>query len=395
MSASRALIMMLFGFRVSIHYFLILALSIYKAYIRNEKGLKEDTGIPKKIDIDIETEESEADIKRLLTNNTKDNFKEIIICTNASPIRSKVGRDYLCCFCTDRFKDPAKLKEHSRKHLARLDKDQRNERILKQVIDGKNRMPFIKLDITNLTCKLCGMLIKTLEELLQHLVEIHKRIMHLNIKNLIIPFKFETEEMVCCVCSKEFASFKCLVEHMNTHTTNFVCDLCSATFIAMDRLKSHIKLRHALGEFKCNFCPKIFNMKVKLYQHERRMHRKANEVKKCDYCDENFETQWAKQKHQFKFHGVTVSVLKKVTCDLCVREFPNVGTYKTHFRRFHLLEKSHQCEYCKMRFFDIRQLQIHIVKHTGEKNYQCDLCMKAFALKKSLRKHLIKFSCRR
>lgn len=311
--------------------------------------------------------------------------------TNATPMRNVEGINFACHFCTVRFQKSGDLKKHTLdEHLSHPDAKQVKSTIdgvLKKIFCGKF-IPTIKLDITSLACRICDVPLNTMEDLFQHLTEVHKCTIHTNIKNMLIPFKFETEQWRCCICVEVFGTYKTLLEHMNVHIRNYTCDLCNSTFITYDRLKIHVRFNHALGSFKCKHCPKVFNTKLKAYYHERGVHTKKNKVKNCEICGEKFETLWKRQKHQFNEHGISVPKLTKVKCTICDREFSDQSANNLHFRRCHLMEKNHKCDYCDMRFFDTTSVRKHMFKHTGEKNFHCDLCTKSFSLKNTLNEHL-------
>ncbi|CAF4888855.1 unnamed protein product [Pieris macdunnoughi] len=321
-----------------------------------------------------------------IISKTKSNLKEIFTFTNATPFRNVVGTNFVCHLCPIEFTDSGELKKHTlEEHIRHSDAEQFDE-VINEIFNGKF-IPTIKLDITSLTCK-CDATINSLEDLFQHLIEEHKRVINTGIKNILIPFKFETEQWRCCVCVREFGTFKTLLEHMNSHISNYMCELCNSTFITQERLKIHMKFSHELGTFKCNFCPKVFSTKLKVYYHERGVHTKKNKIKNCEHCDEQFETLWERQKHQFKEHGIAVPKLTKVKCNVCDREFSDQSANNLHFRRCHLLEKNHKCQYCDMRFFDTSSLRKHVYKHTGEKNFHCQVCSKSFSLKNTLTEHM-------
>ncbi|CAK1554355.1 unnamed protein product [Leptosia nina] len=340
--------------------------------------------------------------EKTLFKQTLSNLRQIILCSNATPIRRSIGRKYLCSFCTERFPSPAELKEHNlNEHFKDLATKERKviDEIVKCIPRTGKSKTSIKLDITSFTCTLCGSPINDIAELYKHLKSTHNGLLHTDIKNLMIQFKFDSDQLSCYVCSKEFSAFSCLVEHMNTHVTNYKCNECPSAFVVWDRLKDHQKKTHNVGSFKCTLCLKVFKTKTKLYLHGRNVHKKGET--KCNHCGEAFPTRWEKQKHELKQHDVSVAIFKKVKCDACEREFNNVGSYNAHFRRFHLMERSHKCDRCDMTFFESRDLKRHLVKHGEEKKFVCDFCSKAFKWKRILREHLRihtddrRFKCKR
>ncbi|CAG4958913.1 unnamed protein product [Colias eurytheme] len=353
------------------------------------------------IESSVDHKIEKAEFKDTPTRNdvykkTKRNISEILKCTNATPIRCRGGIGYMCCFCKEQYPDPADLKIHTLEHYS--DIEVFSNKILKTIMGIAEHRLCIKLDITALTCNLCDTSIDSLEDLFNHLIEEHDRIIHKDIKNHIVPFKFETEDISCCICSKIFNSFKALLEHMNTHSKNFVCNICCATFVNKAKISVH-ELTHVISEFKCSYCPKVLDTKLKKACHESNAHKNVNKISKCGYCNEKFSSHKRKEMHLFEMHGIPLPKIERVTCKICIREFLNKNALNAHLRRIHLLEKSHKCEYCEKEFFALNELNNHLVKHTGGRNFQCHLCLRTYKRKKTLTAHMhthadeVRFKC--
>ncbi|CAB3262394.1 unnamed protein product [Arctia plantaginis] len=232
----------------------------------------------------------------------KDNIRTILCNSNATPIGRYGGIGYGCCFCAKQFKTPMELKNHT------------------VVVHKDDKMSFmknvpllsfiVKLDITNLICDLCLTSFDSLDGLVDHLESIHKKHFHKEIKDHILPFKFDEGRIIkCVVCSNDHNNFKVLLEHMNTHFKNYVCDVCGAGFVNNKILKTHAA-RHKTGVFECSYCPKIFNTLVKKRDHERAIHVTFSKRSKCGYCGEKFSDYTKKNNHEVKVHGAKPVVLK-------------------------------------------------------------------------------------
>ena len=300
--------------------------------------------------------------------------------SNATPFLQKIDTGYVCCYCREQFQDPADLKKHNQEiHGDKYDPVSPN------VIMNSRKAEFcIKLDITGLQCKLCNKDIPSLEDLKDHLQNEHKKKIFTDIKNKIIPFKFETEDIRCCICSNVFEKFRKLQEHMHSHYRNYVCEQCDLGFVTLLSLKSHAE-KHKLGEFKCQFCPKIYDTYRKKKSHEKAVHITGYLLSRCGYCNERFTSTKNKDEHLAKVHGVEIRALK---CQACDRTFENKRALTIHTRRDHLMERKHKCSQCEMSFFNSSSLKMHIVAHSGLKNFQCDMCQKSYAQKKTLTQHM-------
>ncbi|XP_045781393.1 zinc finger protein 808-like [Maniola jurtina] len=310
------------------------------------------------------------------TKKNQHNLKTILLNSNASPIRCKDSLGYVCAFCPDQFLIPTDLKKHF------LD-EHNNDRLIK-VVAGKLFEHVVKLDITYLNCALCSKDIPKLEDLMAHLKYEHGKEMYLDIKNAIVPFKFDTPELRCAVCSAEYLNFKLLQEHMNSHFGNYICPVCGRGFMTERLLGTHIS-RHNNGEHKCEDCGKVFGSKANLREHQRRTHLGMSKRNKCLVCNERFLDYWKKIDHMVKVHGAPPVNIK---CQACDRTFQNQRALARHTKKDHLLERKHQCAECEMRFFSTSSLARHMAKHTGLRQFRCDVCFKAYGRKNTLREHM-------
>lgn len=290
--------------------------------------------------------------------------------TNASPIRKHDGVSYNCLFCPQKYTMPQKLKEHTL--------NEHKGMILKTAITDT-----IKLDITNMLCDICMTPLHTLGESIRHLIDEHGECIYTDIKNYIVPFKFEGPELKCVYCNRICAKFKVLLEHMNTHYNNYVCDVCGSSFITTKQYGLHLN-NHKIGTFPCEHCPKVFNTETKRKYHVKLVHAsyKAN---KCAHCDQRFANSIKKEKHMAVFHGVKVPDYKCLACD---KVYQTRAALACHIKMVHLMERNFTCDYCDKSFFSKLILAEHMIKHTGCKEYVCVVCSKAYARKKTLREHI-------
>lgn len=306
------------------------------------------------------------------------NIRKIILYSNATPIKSHSGIGFLCCFCKEQFKIPGELKIHT------LEKHDNVEKML--FMKGMPLPSYVvKLDITALKCKVCDKDIEGLEQLIVHLQTVHNELMYTDIKNHILPFKFDGDTLKCVLCPTSYERFKLLQEHMNTHYRNFNCEICNSSFVNKRTLRSHMS-RHRQGEFTCNFCPKIFETQNKKLNHERFVHIIGDQKRnKCPHCGEKFTTYSKKSEHMVNVHGAEPRLLKCMACD---KTFDRRDKLTRHTKRDHLLERNFECEHCDMKFFGKKEHNMHMLKHTGEKQYSCRVCLKAFGRKHTLKEHL-------
>lgn len=305
------------------------------------------------------------------------NIRNILQFSNATPIKCYSGYGFSCGFCPEHFTLPRDLKIHSlQKH------DNKNKSTF---MKGQSLSSYVvKLDISGLKCEVCGENIDGLDQLTSHLQSEHKIIMYTDINSHILPFNLEGDSFKCVLCPKVYENFKLLQEHMNVHYNNYNCETCNAPFVNQRTLKSHMS-RHKQGDFSCSFCPKVFDTNGKKLCHEKFVHIGDHRRNKCPECHEKFTTYAKKNEHMVKEHGASPRILKCMACD---KTFTRRDRLTRHTKRDHLLERKNECEHCDMKFYGKKELDMHMLKHTGEKQYRCDVCFKAFGRKNTLREHL-------
>ncbi|XP_063632108.1 zinc finger protein 583-like isoform X12 [Cydia splendana] len=256
------------------------------------------------------------------------NLKEILLCSNATPIRCRGSVGYACCFCSDQYRDPADLKQHT--ITSHDDTTKAN------YMKGESIVGFIvKLDITALRCNMCSSTIRELGHLMEHLKVAHDRPIITDLKNHLVPFRFESNLHSCVECSAEFSNFKVLLAHMNEHYRNCICEICGAGFVTKRILQAH-SYRHITGDYSCRYCPKVFDAKLRMQEHERNVHVLMNKRNKCGYCGEKFTDYTKKNDHEVKVHGVKPVVLH---CQACTKTFDNQRSLTVHTKTFHLMQR--------------------------------------------------------
>ncbi|CAH2251422.1 zinc finger protein 431-like [Pararge aegeria] len=309
--------------------------------------------------------------------NFGSNLGVLIDCSNATPIRCRGGIGYKCCYCSEEYPHASDLKQHNLKaHDAKTRCG---------LIKGKyGASSLVKLDITSLQCSECLRDLDTIESLIDHLTEDHGKVIHKDIKNYIVPFKFHGEELRCVICFTLFNKFKVLQEHMSAHFRNFICDYCSAGFVTRTILLNHIK-GHEVGYYKCDYCSKTYDTRRKKKAHERLVHIHRNMLNKCGYCNEKFNRFSKKEEHLVRVHGVRSVSFNCLACD---KTFVTQRALRDHTKRDHLMERRHKCGVCDMMFFRQSDVRKHMVKHTGDRIFQCEVCLKSYGRRNTLREHM-------
>ncbi|KAI0227807.1 hypothetical protein LSAT2_021689 [Lamellibrachia satsuma] len=105
----------------------------------------------------------------------------------------------------------------------------------------------------NLTCRLCGVTLKTKSQFVTHLSK------HAQVK----PFK-------CSYCEKAYYSLQHLVRHKRSCfgiENPFPCSHCDKCYRSQQRLKEHIDAVHCGKKFLCGVCGRSFNWRNNYRNH--------------------------------------------------------------------------------------------------------------------------------
>ncbi|CAG9106430.1 unnamed protein product [Plutella xylostella] len=316
-----------------------------------------------------------------------ENLQTVLLCSNASLIQGKDNGGYRCSLCPHKFPESSELKTHF------LNRHRNVDFIMRLQAGMFERST--KLDVTFLRCSLCNAELDKLDDLKAHLQMEHGKVIHNDVTNYMVPFKFEKPGFHCVECAAEFGEFKPLFEHMHHHYRNYVCDQCDAGFVTKNARNSH-QARHGYGTYSCLQCDKTFPSAQHLSSHVTRVHDKVK-MSRCHLCLEKFTDIFKKAQHTEEVHGI---VQPKAVCSACSREFKNHRSLKIHVKRDHLMERRHKCEFCEKAFYTGSQLKHHAIKHIdAPKSFKCSMCPKAYDRRKTLMNHmrshteLLQFHC--
>ncbi|KAH3812033.1 zinc finger protein 26-like [Dreissena polymorpha] len=160
-------------------------------------------------------------------------------------------RPYVCAKCDKGFKQFAQLKNHEQTHLER-EKVQHN-------IDDSRRI-----------CDVCSRVFAS-----QKCMRIHREAVHSGHK----PFK-------CSFCEHTCARKAMLILHQRTHTGEkpFKCNVCHYTCSDHNSLRRH-RMRHTgLKPYKCPHCPYACIQAISLKVHIKNKHPDLGGIFCCSLC---------------------------------------------------------------------------------------------------------------
>ena len=123
---------------------------------------------------------------------------------------------------------------------------------------------------------------------------------------------------LCKKCGEQLKTKEEVIGHINNVHGNkvegFNCEKCTAAFVTVSELRNHIK-NHSnekmVEEFPCQTCTKRYSTMSKLRRHDWRDHREIT----CNSCGDILPSRQELKKHRESEH----QMLNKVYC----RYFPN------------------------------------------------------------------------
>ncbi|XP_034837892.1 oocyte zinc finger protein XlCOF6-like [Maniola hyperantus] len=306
----------------------------------------------------------------------RDNLLTILKYSNVIPFKHKNLLGFVCGYCDATYPDPLDLRSHT-------EKDHEQERFdFKSSFDMAEYS--VKLDITDLICKICTTKMDNLTKLKDHLVKNHNKIVYNDIKDHIMQFKLKKGDVFDCVmCPSTYETFKMLKQHMNKHYGNYSCTKCENSFATKRSLNAH-QGTHQDGSFKCDLCEKVFSSRTKKQYHEKTKHLGTRNISNCLLCDVPFRSYYQRNQHMVKVHNSEA----QYKCNVCSKGYVLKSLLMCHIKKNHLMERNCQCTECGYRFFSNKALKAHMVKHTGERKYACEVCHKSYARKYTLREHM-------
>lgn len=136
--------------------------------------------------------------------------------------------------------------------------------------------------------------------------------------------------------------------------------------IIVDPTNKTIKSRAVDLKLECHDCGELFKSKCKLRVHWRKVHQNSQLV--CDKCKRQFKSFKAYSLHNKK------NLKSCKTASLVNIE----GLGKT--RLFH-------CKDCEYKTKRIKDMEAHLVLHTGDRPFVCNFCHKGFTQQSSLQAH--------
>lgn len=292
-----------------------------------------------------------------------------IVIQNSTVYPFKTPRSNMACiYCDEEFEEPPLFRRHMKDNHA----------------NASALYPrLIKVDSTDLKCRVCFRSFDDVQCLAEHLKTVHQfdRI-NLNSGLGLIPFVLPNRRWTCAICKLRAATLRALSKHMTmVHFSAVTCEECGTNFANTRSLELHVESNHK-KIIKCKKCRQIFAT-----PEERSLHYKASRScwqSVCHICNMRFMSDNPKEKHLQEVHNI---YSKNLICSECGETFPNNKECINHFRIAHTDDKL-CCAFCPQMFVSKARLVRHMVTHTKERLFPCTVCGKAFGNQSALNQHM-------
>ncbi|XP_061725854.1 zinc finger protein 423-like isoform X1 [Cydia pomonella] len=271
-------------------------------------------------------EDGDASLKWVRSKTPKqkqiENLQTILEFSNAVRFKNKTYLGYICGDCDLTFLEPSDLRTHT-------EEVHKEDRLILDMQALKITYIGVKLDISDLKCTICFENMDSLSDFKEHIVKVHDKVFHNDIKDHIFPFKLHKSLNNCVLCDSNFESFRGLYLHMHTHFKNYNCNKCGATFAFNKALSSHT-YTHKEGQFVCEHCEKVCSNKANLHHHIKMVHSAEGKVSYCPYCKEKFSSYYMRNRHLIEAHDSDV-----FKCTVCSERFAIKAVLLRHMKVAH------------------------------------------------------------
>lgn len=279
----------------------------------------------------------------------------------------------VCVYCCDSFDEPAKYRQH-------MDDEHPIFKVRLAFVHCNEG--YVKVDCTNLRCRICSESFDDLDAVAKHLYFEHDTNLDLTEDLGVQPFRIDKDKYYCAICKWKSICLRQLSRHTQSHFCKFTCEACGKSYSTATTLSHHIRFSHSGNERICRKCKMTFSSLEAKREHLNQSRKCWAHV--CNLCGERFMTWTLKQGHLAEVHEAPK---RTYACPECPEIFDDRKKYRSHFKISHT-DDNFMCSCCGMKFENKRRLEDHRVVHTKEKLFQCTVCSKMFPRKKNLAQHM-------
>jgi uncharacterized Zn-finger protein len=347
--------------------------------VKYETYLLGDTSTnPISSDEDVKQNEISSAISQLSERKKSSRHSAVAIIMNSNVCPFRFNRLFNCMYCDTQFVGMSELVQHTTSEHQNV-----TERDVTMAVAALSKNNPIKINITDILCKICNNELSDFNDLKHHLVGKHK--IEVDLENDgVMTYSVTENEYKCVTCGSKFDNYRVLNKHVtDKHYNTYVCDQCGDGFASRAGLRIH-SYSHSTGSHHCEVCGKAYNSIMSKRQHMKIVHLHVK-LNKCTYCSETFRGYYQKLKHIMTVHGKKKYDYK---CGFCPKTFLTNSNLRKHERVVHTQGEVYTCETCNYHTYTPQLLKRHMICHSDEKNFKCEVCGKRYARKRTLVEHM-------
>lgn len=352
----------------------------------------------------ISDETPATQIEKNTSERRRKNMKTLFDNTTILPFRWRGA--YICFYCSTEIHDYVEFRNHTKSHGKCSIKNTAMKKL-------KGNGLAINVDVSEIACELCEQQFKSLEVVVEHLLNEHGLNYDKEIYSEILEYRLI--DLRCTQCDMQFEAFKPLASHLNKYhpLNSYICHHCGRNFNKKRDIMSHINSYHRLGGYickqcgfecksrsdlrkhtahthltRCHVCGVKFMYLNKLFKHVELEHPNDNN-KSCGYCMKEFHTTVGLKQHLMKCKVRLLSLDE--TENATITESKNsVNTSRTHEQIVRIRENiqcvlnmstaipfrfrvKFSCFYCSQKYDDYEVLK----QHTQTEHPVCDIKSKS------------------
>ncbi|CAH2062221.1 unnamed protein product, partial [Iphiclides podalirius] len=172
---------------------------------------------------------SESRIVLVYQTPQRRNAELILRHSTACPFKTRFSQ-ILCVYCHTEYALLPELRYHMQSEHANAD--------FKSVF-YRMKGNLIKVDISELGCKLCREPLSDVESLMRHFSQQHGLPVKLNACYGVLPYRLRDGRWVCVCCERSYGGFVDYKRHVSSHYMDHNCDRCGTAFVSRHALRDH------------------------------------------------------------------------------------------------------------------------------------------------------------
>ena len=224
----------------------------------------------------------------------------------------------------------------------------------------------------NLICKTCSEPFLKINDLKEHIQEIHIK------KQLAYE----------AISSEKEVSEKHVIENKSEIKTYgqsdqkhaYKCESCSRTFYQKNELQKHVKSVHEKSNDSHNSNEDSHSEVSYITKHELIVDDKIRSS--CGYCGKKLS-----DLINLKRHILSIHMKVRYTCGSCNKQFSNQENLRRHVKAVHD-KVTYTCDSCNRNFAYKDYLKKHVLSVHSKTRYACNSCEKSFSMKSNLTRHI-------